>query len=126
MRVVSLLPSATEIVFALGRGDDLVGVTFECDFPDAARLRRIVSNTALPPGLTPAQIDDEVRARIAAGTDLYTLDDGALRDLDADLIVTQDLCAVCAVDVKEVDDALQHLGCHADGCAHLIWPHLGG
>ena len=114
VRIVSLLPSATEILFAIGAGDDVVGVTFECDFPDAARLRRIVSNTALPPGLTPAQIDDEVRARIAAGADLYTLDEGALRDLNPDLIVTQDLCAVCAVDIKEVDDALQHLGCHAE------------
>lgn len=114
MRIVSLLPSATEILFAVGAGDDVVGVTFECDFPNEARLRRIVSNTALSSGLTPAQIDDEVRARIAAGADLYTLDEGALRDLDPDLIVTQDLCAVCAVDIKEVDDALLHLGCHAE------------
>lgn len=114
MRIVSLLPSATEILFAVGAGDDVVGVTYECDFPDAARHRRIVSNTALPSGLTPAQIDDVVRARIGAGADLYTLDEGALRDLNPDLIVTQDLCAVCAVDIKEVDDALQHLGCRAE------------
>ena len=113
MRVVSLLPSATEIVFALGRGDDLVGVTFECDFPPAARDRRIVSTSALPEGLSPGQIDAVVSARIAAGEDLYRLDEGALSDLDPDVVLTQDLCAVCAVDVDRVDDALAHLGCAA-------------
>ncbi len=114
MRIVSLLPSATEILFAVGAGEHVVGVTFECDFPAEARSRRIVSDTTLPPDLTPAQIDEEVRARIGAGEDLYTLDAGALRDLDPDLVVTQDLCAVCAVDVSEVDDALAHLGCRAE------------
>ena len=109
-----MLPSATEILFAVGAGDDVVGVTFECDFPTEARTRRIVSNTALTPGLTPAQIDTEVRARVAAGDDLYTLDAGALRDLDPDVVVTQDLCAVCAVDVANVDQALDHLGCRAE------------
>lgn len=113
MRIVSLLPSATEILFALGAGEQVVGVTFECDFPPEARSRRIVSDTTLPPDLTPAQIDEEVRARVGAGEDLYTLDKGALRELGADLVVTQDLCAVCAVDVSEVDDALEHLGCRA-------------
>ena len=114
VRIVSLLPSATEILFAVGAGDEVVGVTFECDFPEEARSRRIVSTTALPPGLTPSQIDATVRSRIAAGEDLYALDEGALGVLDPDLIVTQDLCAVCAVDIKEVDAALEHLGCRAD------------
>jgi iron complex transport system substrate-binding protein len=114
MRIVSLLPSATEILFSVGAGDDVVGVTFECDFPSEARTRRIVSTTALPPCLTPAQIDGEVRARVAAGEDLFTLDEGALRDLDPDMVVTQDLCAVCAVDVANVDQALEHLGCRAE------------
>ncbi|MGH8978820.1 MAG: ABC transporter substrate-binding protein, partial [Acidimicrobiia bacterium] len=77
-------------------------------------LRRVVANTTLRAGLTPAEIDDEVRSRVAAGDDLYHLDEGALRELDADLVVTQDLCAVCAIDVANVDDALRHLGCHAD------------
>jgi iron complex transport system substrate-binding protein len=113
VRIVSLLPSATEILFAVGAGADVVGVTFECDFPPEARQRRIVSDTTLPGGLTPAQIDAAVRARLAAGEDLYTLDEGALRAIDPDLIVTQDLCAVCAVDVGEVDKALEHLGCRA-------------
>jgi iron complex transport system substrate-binding protein len=114
VRIVSLLPSTTEICFAVGAGDDVVGVTFECDFPVAARDRRIVSTSALPPGLTPAQIDAEVKARIAAGDDLYHLDEGALATLDADLVLTQDLCAVCAVDVTTVDGALEHLGCSAE------------
>jgi iron complex transport system substrate-binding protein len=109
-----LLPSATEILFAIGAGDDVVGVTVECDFPEEARSRQTVSNTTLPGGLSPREIDAEVRSRIAAGEDLYTLDRGALSVLDPDVIVTQDLCAVCAVDVKEVDAALDHLGCRAE------------
>jgi iron complex transport system substrate-binding protein len=114
VRIVSLLPSTTEILFAVGAGDDVVGVTFECDFPSEARHRTIVSTTALPPGLTPAEIDAVVRERMAAGEDLYTLDEGALRELDPDVVVTQDLCAVCAVDVSNVDQALDHLGCRAE------------
>jgi iron complex transport system substrate-binding protein len=114
VRIVSLLPSATEILFAVGAGEQVVGVTFECDFPAEARSRQIVSTTTLPEGLTPAQIDAEVRARMAAGEDLYRLDEGALRAIDPDLVLTQDLCAVCAVDIKEVDQALAHLGCQAE------------
>jgi iron complex transport system substrate-binding protein len=113
VRIVSLLPSATEILFAVGAGEHVVGVTFECDFPPEARNRRVVSTTSLPAGLTPKEIDAEVRARIAAGEDLYTLDADALRSIDPDLVVTQDLCAVCAVDVSEVDEALDYLGCRA-------------
>jgi iron complex transport system substrate-binding protein len=68
----------------------------------------------MPEGLSPRDIDDFVSTAVAAGEDLYRLDAGALRDLDADLVVTQDLCAVCAVDVTVVDDALSYLGCSAD------------
>ncbi|TDD45830.1 cobalamin-binding protein, partial [Kribbella antibiotica] len=114
MRIVSLLPSATEICFALGSGDEVVGVTFECDYPAEARTRRIVSTTALPPGLTPGEIDAVVRARVAAGEDLYKLDANALRDLVPDIVITQDLCAVCALDVSDVDAALAYLGCTAE------------
>jgi iron complex transport system substrate-binding protein len=114
MRVVSLLPSTTEILFAVGAGDDVVGVTFECDHPSEARERRIVSTSAMPDGLDAAAIDDYVVAAMHAGEDLYHLDEGALADLDADLVVTQDLCAVCAVDVSVVDEALAHLGCTAE------------
>ncbi len=114
MRIVSLLPSATEILFAVGAGDDVVGVTFECDYPPEARSWRVVSTSAMPDGLTPREIDEFVAATIGRGEDLYHLDEGALAGLDADLVVTQDLCAVCAVDVSVVDDALAHLGCRAD------------
>ena len=114
MRIVSLLPSTTEILYAIGAGEDVVGVTFECDYPVEARERRIVSTSALPDGLDSAAIDAFVSAAMRAGEDLYHLDKGALAGLDADLVVTQDLCAVCAVDVSVVDDALAHLGCTAD------------
>jgi iron complex transport system substrate-binding protein len=114
VRIVSLLPSATEILFELGLGDEVVGVTFECDFPAAARGKRIVSTSALPEGLTPGEIDAVVKARLAAGEDLYHLDRGAFADLDPTLVITQDLCAVCAVDVAAVDDALAWLGCRAE------------
>jgi iron complex transport system substrate-binding protein len=112
VRIVSLLPSTTEILFAIGAGEEIVGVTFECDFPPEARSRRVVSTSMLTEGLTPGQIDAEVRARMAAGEDLYRLDAGALGDLQPDLVVTQDLCAVCAVDVATVGEALGHLGCN--------------
>lgn len=111
---MSLLPSATEILFGIGAGQHVVGVTFECDFPPEARSRRIVSTSSLPAGLAPAEIDAAVAERMAAGEDLYRLDAGALADLDADLVVTQDLCAVCAVDVSVVDDALAFLDCRAE------------
>ena len=114
MRVVSLIPSATEILFAVGAGEDVVGVTFECDHPAQARSRRIVSTSTLAEGLSPREIDEAVRAAVARGEDLYRLDAGALADLDAELVVTQDLCAVCALDVGTVDEALAHLGCAAD------------
>lgn len=114
MRIVSLLPSATEILFELGVGDQVVGVTFECDFPPEAKQKRIVSTSALPEGLDPAGIDRVVKERIAAGEDLYRLDRGAFADIDPELVVTQDLCAVCAVDVSEVDDAIAFLGCSAN------------
>ena len=114
VRIVSLLPSTTEILFAIGAGDDVVGVTFECDHPAEARGRTIVSTSAMPEGLTPREIDDFVAAAMERGDDLYHLDEGALAGLDAELVVTQDLCAVCAVDVSVVDDALAHLGCTAE------------
>jgi iron complex transport system substrate-binding protein len=126
VRIVSLLPSATETLFAIGAGDEVVGVTFECDAPPEARQRTIVSTSALPRRedgrpLSPAEIDAAVRERLAAGEDLYHLDRGALAGLDADLVVTQDLCAVCAVDVTEVEDALEYLGCRAR--VHTSDPH---
>jgi iron complex transport system substrate-binding protein len=115
MRLVSLLPSATEIVYALGLGDDLVGVTFECDEPPAARVdKTVVVGGRDTRGMTPGEIDDYVKAQLAAGEDLYTLHADALAGLEADLILTQDLCRVCALPSGQVTDALDHLGCRAD------------
>jgi iron complex transport system substrate-binding protein len=115
MRLVSLLPSATEIVYALGLGDSLVGVTFECDEPAAARSEKtVVVGGRDTSGMTPAEIDDYVRTQMSAGGDLYTLHADALAGLDPDLILTQDLCRVCALPSGHVDQALSHLGCRAE------------
>ncbi|HEY3734984.1 MAG TPA: ABC transporter substrate-binding protein [Streptosporangiaceae bacterium] len=115
MRLVSMLPSATEIVYALGLGADLVGVTFECDEPPAAREEKtVVVGGRDTRGMTPGEIDEYVRTQAASGRDLYTLHAGALADLAPDLILTQDLCRVCALPAGHVQDALDHLGCQAD------------
>lgn len=115
MRLVSLLPSATEIVYALGLEADLVGVTFECDEPPAARRdKAVVVGGRDTRDLTPGQIDAYVREQVAAGNDLYTLHADALAALRPDLILTQDLCRVCALPSGHVDEALDHLGCRAD------------
>ncbi len=115
MRIVSLLPSATEIVFALGRGDDLRGVTFECDFPPEAREKLIVSASGLEASTDdPDAIDAAVRAATEGGTPLYRLDEAAIAEIDPDVILTQDLCRVCAVPSGDVDEALGRLGCSAE------------
>jgi iron complex transport system substrate-binding protein len=115
VRLVSLLPSTTEIVYSLGLGEDLVGVTFECDEPPAARSEKtIVVGGRDTRGMTAREIDSYVRAQLAAGADLYTLHADALADLRPDLILTQDLCRVCALPSGHVEDALGYLGCQAD------------
>jgi iron complex transport system substrate-binding protein len=115
VRLVSLLPSATEIVYALGLGEQLVGVTFECDEPPAARAEKTVVVGGLDTrGMTPREIDDYVRGQLASGAELYTLHAQALAALRPDLILTQDLCRVCALPTGQVSDALDYLGCHAD------------
>jgi iron complex transport system substrate-binding protein len=115
VRLVSLLPSATEIVYALGLGGDLVGVTFECDEPPAARREKtVVVGGRDTSGMSPGEIDSYVRAQAAAGADLYTLHARALAGLRPDLILTQDLCRVCALPAGQVQDALDYLGCQAD------------
>jgi len=108
MRLVSLLPSATEIVCALGLGDQLVGVTFECDEPASARAETTIVVGGLDTrGMTPREIDDSVRGRLAVGGDLYTLHERALAELQPDLIVTQDLCRVCALPSGQVSPAAE-------------------
>jgi iron complex transport system substrate-binding protein len=115
VKIVSLLPSATEIVFALGLGDQLKGVSFECDYPAAARQVPIVSGTVLSTEETrdAAQVDAEVSALIAAGESIYTLDDARIRSISPDVILAQDLCRVCAVPSGAVEEALGVIGCQA-------------
>jgi iron complex transport system substrate-binding protein len=102
MRIVSLVPSATELLFALGAGADVVAVTHECDYPPEAQELPTVTRDALPSGLTAGQIDAAVRARTDQGESIYELDAELLHDLRPDLIVTQALCAVCAVSFDDV------------------------
>src|ERR1700730_17010032 len=102
MRIVSLVPHATELLFALGLGGDVVGVTPECDSPQGALERRRVTRDVLPAGLGPAEIDAAVRDRTLNGESIYQLDADALAELRADLIVTQALCSVCAVSYEDV------------------------
>ncbi|HTW83577.1 MAG TPA: ABC transporter substrate-binding protein [Candidatus Sulfotelmatobacter sp.] len=109
MRVVSLLPSATEILFGIGAGELVVGVTHECDFPEPARALPALTSSLLPQDLDAAGIDRHVRAKVHAGSSLYGLDDARLAALEPDLIVTQELCAVCAVSYEIVDRAAKRL-----------------
>jgi iron complex transport system substrate-binding protein len=102
MRIVSLVPSATEMLFALGLDEELVGVTHECDYPpDALELPKVTRNV-LPEGLSSAEIDAAVKQRTLAGESIYELDTDLLRELEPDLIVTQALCEVCAVSYDDV------------------------
>jgi iron complex transport system substrate-binding protein len=102
MRIVSLVPSATELLFALGLGSDLIAVTHECDFPAATRALPKITRGLLPEGLSAAEIDAAIKERTLAGASIYELDADLLRELEPDLIVTQALCSVCAVSDDEV------------------------
>src|SRR2546422_462676 len=102
MHIVSLVPHATELLFALGLDDEIVGVTHECDYPPAALERERITRDVLPEGLTAAEIDAAVRERTLRGEAIYELDQDALAALEPDLIVTQALCPVCAVSYDEV------------------------
>lgn len=102
MRIASLVPSATETLFALGLEDDIVAVTHECDYPPAARALPHLTRSVIADGLPAAQIDSEVRERTERGEAIYELDSNALLDAAPDLIVTQALCPVCAVSVDDV------------------------
>ncbi len=109
MRIVSLVPHATELLFALGLGDQVVAVTHECDHPLQALQRPRVTSDVLPAGLSAAEIDAAVRERTLAGEAIYELDSRALAELEPDLIVTQELCPVCAVSYEEVAQIAKRL-----------------
>jgi len=109
MRICSFLPSATEILFAIGAGPSVAAVTFECDFPAEARTRPHVVFSHLPHGLTPAEIDAVVSAEGARGKSLYFVDLPTLTALAPDLIILQDLCRVCAIDSPTLARDMAHL-----------------
>jgi iron complex transport system substrate-binding protein len=109
MRIVSLVPSATEMLFALGLGDDIVAVTHECDYPPAAATLPKVTRDRLPAGLTPAEIDAAVKERTLNGESIYELDTEMLHELQPDLIVTQALGQVCAVSYDDVREIAQEI-----------------
>jgi iron complex transport system substrate-binding protein len=109
MRIASLVPSATEMLYALGLGDSVVAVTHECDYPPEARSLPHLTRTVLAPGLSAGEIDRAVKARVAEGQALYELDEALLAKLEPDLIVTQAVCAVCAVSYEEVVEVAARL-----------------
>jgi iron complex transport system substrate-binding protein len=109
VRIVSLVPHATELLFALGLGDDVVAVTHECDHPREALARPRVTRDVLPSGLSAGEIDAAVRERTLQGKAIYELDRDALQQVAPDLIVTQQLCPVCAVSYKEVAQIAKEL-----------------
>jgi iron complex transport system substrate-binding protein len=109
MRIASLVPSATEMLFALGAGGDVVAVTHECDYPPAARELPHLTATVIPAGLSAGEIDAAVKATAGAGRALYSLDEERLRELAPDLIVTQAVCDVCAVSFDDVVEVAARL-----------------
>lgn len=109
MRVASLVPSATEMLFALGLGRSVVGVTHECDFPPEASDLPHLTRSVIPEGLDAAGIDRAVRERTEAGEAIYALDEELLHELQPDLIVTQQVCAVCAVSFDDVTKVAERI-----------------
>src|SRR5947209_5730986 len=112
MRIVSLVPHATELLFALGLDEQVVAVTHECDYPPQALQRSRVTRDALPAGMRAGEIDAAVRERTLAGESIYQLDADALAEAEPDLIVTQALCPVCAVSYEDVAAIAQELPSH--------------
>jgi iron complex transport system substrate-binding protein len=109
MKICSLLPSATEILFALGLGDQVAGVSHECDFPPAAKSKSVLIKSRITHTESAAAIDRQVREFLERGESLYSVDFERLREIEPDLIVTQDLCHVCAATPDDLGVALAHL-----------------
>lgn len=109
MRIVSLLPSATETLFALGLDEEIVGVSHECDFPPEAKTKTCVVRSRLPSDVTPAETDRLVREHVERGESIYAVNGELLEALAPDLVVTQDLCHVCAATPDELAAALARM-----------------
>ncbi len=109
VRIASLLPSATEILFALGLGDSIVGVTHECDFPPEAAKKPPLIRPRVDPSATPAELDCQVRELMSRGESIYAVDEALLGSLAPDLIITQDLCYVCAASPDDLGTALARM-----------------
>ncbi|MFL5613384.1 MAG: cobalamin-binding protein [Gemmatimonadaceae bacterium] len=110
MRIVSFLPSATELAFSLGLGEDVVGVSHECDYPPEVKSRAVVVHCAIPlDQLSPSEIDSAVSTQLRVGGSIYTVDTDLLRALAPDLILAQDLCEVCAPSGNETERAIAAL-----------------
>jgi iron complex transport system substrate-binding protein len=109
MKICSLLPSATEILFALGLGDEVAGVSHECDFPPEAKSKPVLIKSRISQTESAAAIDRQVREFLDRGESLYSVDFESLRAIEPDLIVTQDLCHVCAATPDDLAAALAHL-----------------
>jgi len=110
VRIVSFLPSATEMLYALGLGEQLVGITHECDYPPEVLGKPVVVRSSMDPkGLSPLQIDEIVSRTLRAGQSLYVADEQLLKNLQPDLIITQDLCQVCAPSGNEIGRVVKYL-----------------
>lgn len=116
MKVLSLLPSATEIVYALEAQDSLCGVSCDCDYPEGVTTKPVVSAKVLPitPTTSPGEIDQLVRDQLEVSDSIYSLDRSLIQQLRPDVILAQDLCRVCAVPSGHVEEALDVIGCTAE------------
>ncbi|MEK6983575.1 MAG: cobalamin-binding protein [Nanoarchaeota archaeon] len=114
MKIVSLLPSSTEIAFALGLGDYMVGVSHECDFPEEAKFKQVLTKSKIDSLKKSGEIDKDVMALVKNGLSVYNIDENKLRQLQPDIILTQDQCEVCAVSLKDVQQATSKLICNAE------------
>ena len=114
MKIWSLLPSATEILFALGLDDEITGVTHECDYPPQASTKPRVTFSYVDSSRDSGEIDRQVTERFRSGMELYGIDDEQLHSNPPDLIVTQDLCPVCAVSPSDFEGHMESAGCRAE------------
>ena len=125
MKIVSLLPAATEIVSALGLRDSLVGRSHECDFPEDVSLLPALTKARIDSALPSAALDDQVREIVASGLPIYMLDEARLSALAPDVVVTQAACEVCAISLEQVKGSIKRTAPRASfvesPCAIRTW-----